>query len=288
MAARKKGKAQGPAPREHDFDPAGVLSCGRSGRVLRALPTEVVGSAGWILLFTVQGEARFGPPEEPAAIRNGDLSLFEPGFFREAEVAARDGWEFFWAGFIPRVGWHMHVSRWPRPARGLRQVHIGDAAEARQIRGTFLRCILDARRQNPFTHLLTLNAIGEAILRATAHHSRTFGPSVLSERVRRVLEHIQLHFPESLSVASLAQVANLSPSRFAHRFKEEMGGSVKDYLLRFRLSRAARFLEVARHEVKRVSSLVGFGTPSFFTRQFRRAFSMTPSEYRARMTAAKG
>ena len=78
------------------------------------------------------------------------------------------------------------------------------------------------------------------------------------------------------SVAALAAAVGLSPSRFAHLFRTELGISPVRYLRAQRLARARILLERTSLPVNAVMRRVGFTDPSHFTRDFRRAHGTSP------------
>jgi AraC family transcriptional regulator, arabinose operon regulatory protein len=86
---------------------------------------------------------------------------------------------------------------------------------------------------------------------------------------------------EPLTVASLAREFNLSPSRFAHLFRQEFGVSPMRYLHVQRMMRARLLLEETFLTVKEVMVRVGCSDPSHFARDFRRFHGVPPKEWRA-------
>jgi AraC family transcriptional regulator of arabinose operon len=85
---------------------------------------------------------------------------------------------------------------------------------------------------------------------------------------------------DDLTIADLARAVNLSQSRFAHVFREQMGTSPLRYLRQRRLARARLLLESTFLSVKEVMALVGFNDPSHFSRDFRRAYGAAPRTWR--------
>ncbi len=100
------------------------------------------------------------------------------------------------------------------------------------------------------------------------------------ERIQRVLRHIEAHQDEALPLEDLARVASFSPFHFHRIFSGMVGETVKDYLRRLRLERAANRLAVTRQPVLRIALDAGFETHESFTRAFQVMFRVSPSEYR--------
>jgi len=103
-----------------------------------------------------------------------------------------------------------------------------------------------------------------------------------SERVLRVLTHIQEHLGDPLSLEELASIAHFSPFHFHRIFRGLVGESVKQHVRRLRLERAAGQLRVGRRAIVEIALDASYETHESFTRAFRKAFGHSPSEFRAK------
>jgi len=82
------------------------------------------------------------------------------------------------------------------------------------------------------------------------------------------------------SIATIAEIYHVSPSRMSTLFKDEMGVSFTDYVWNMRLKKAQELLCTTDLSVEEISFLIGYLTSSSFGRKFKQATSMTPSQYR--------
>lgn len=83
------------------------------------------------------------------------------------------------------------------------------------------------------------------------------------------------------SLDELARRVSLSRSRFQHLFKAETGTSPAHYLRDLRLDRARELLETSLLSIKQVMAGVGISDKSHFVREFKKAYGLTPTQYRA-------
>jgi len=98
---------------------------------------------------------------------------------------------------------------------------------------------------------------------------------------RRVLAplYMRAHLSEPLTVADLADLVSLSPSAFAHLFRDVTGRSPYQFLKELRLDRARELLVDGNLTVARISKDVGYASVSHFISEFRGRFGVTPRAY---------
>jgi AraC-like DNA-binding protein len=100
-----------------------------------------------------------------------------------------------------------------------------------------------------------------------------------SNPVSAVLEYVRGHLSEPLTVADMADLVNLSPSAFAHLFRDVTGRSPYQFLKEMRLDRARELLVDGNFTVARISKEVGYASVSHFISEFRGRFGVTPRSY---------
>jgi AraC-like DNA-binding protein len=100
-----------------------------------------------------------------------------------------------------------------------------------------------------------------------------------SNPVSAVLEYVREHLSEPLTVADMAELVSLSPSAFAHLFRDVTGRSPYQFLKEMRLDRARELLVDGNFTVARISKEVGYTSVSHFISEFRGRFGVTPRAY---------
>ncbi|AMN48742.1 AraC family transcriptional regulator [Psychrobacter sp. P2G3] len=82
------------------------------------------------------------------------------------------------------------------------------------------------------------------------------------------------------TIHKLAEVAGMSRSSFAQRFKDIVGMPPLTYLIDYRLRLAARYLRLQQNSISRISELVGYASDSTFSQAFKRVYGISPKAYR--------
>ena len=112
---------------------------------------------------------------------------------------------------------------------------------------------------------------------ATQHHD---------ERFERLHAWMAGHLTGNLSVTALAERAGMSERSFVRRFRASTGRTPADSVQRLRLEAARQLLVSTSLPIKRVAQRSGFGSEETLRRALLRHASATPSDYRARFSAA--
>ncbi len=97
--------------------------------------------------------------------------------------------------------------------------------------------------------------------------------------IRRALTYVRTQFPE-ISASEAADACGVSPSYFSRVFKRTMKMSFSDYVNQVRLKEAERLLLLTDDSVTDIAQAAGFSTASYFIRQFRLQYGVTPHQYR--------
>ncbi|MCP4305961.1 MAG: AraC family transcriptional regulator [bacterium] len=101
------------------------------------------------------------------------------------------------------------------------------------------------------------------------------------ERVNAVIDHIEKHLDEEMTLDELAGVAHFSPFHFHRVFGVLVGETLSRFINRLRLERAATLLvQQPSRSVTEVAGDCGLHNPSSFARSFRDLFGMTATEWR--------
>lgn len=102
----------------------------------------------------------------------------------------------------------------------------------------------------------------------------------ISTSQRLILEFVQSHYQEDISLQDVARIMNYSDAYFCKLFKQCFDKNFTAYLSEYRVERAKRLLDNMAVNVKEISELVGYKDSNYFAKVFKRVAGLTPSEYR--------
>ena len=107
------------------------------------------------------------------------------------------------------------------------------------------------------------------------------GNKLTIARINRVLDYIDKHKGDSLTLNELAEVAHLSPYHFHRIFSATMGESLGKYVQRIRLNWAAGILMThPEYPVTRIALDTGFSSSAAFAYAFKQQWGMSASDWR--------
>lgn len=111
----------------------------------------------------------------------------------------------------------------------------------------------------------------------TEHHLKENHDTI---RIKKMLDFIHNNYTEQIELQQIADAANISERECFRCFKRSIGMSPTVYLLKHRISVAAKFLADTNKPVTEISSISGFNTPSYFSKVFKNFMQCSPITYR--------
>jgi len=120
-------------------------------------------------------------------------------------------------------------------------------------------------------------------IRVTTAPSKSHsGNNIIDEAIH----HIQEHYPNDLTLKSVAEHVGISPSYLSTLFARTLGCGFSDYLNKVRIERACDYFFDGKMKAYEVAFKVGFKDDKYFSNVFKRVTGKSPSEYRKTMHKA--
>lgn len=99
-------------------------------------------------------------------------------------------------------------------------------------------------------------------------------------KILDMLEYLHTHYAEKFSLNAMAEHHHISRGECCRYFKKMMGMTITEFLLDYRLSKAAQQLTLTQASITGIAYSVGFHSASHFTEEFRKKTGQTPTQYR--------
>lgn len=134
--------------------------------------------------------------------------------------------------------------------------------------------------------LSTFNKIGHLYLFADFLTSSASGARLSKQGsfrdfyIREALTYIDHNFQNDISVEDIATVCGLNRSYFGKIFRDVMGKTPQEFLINYRMAKAAELLRLTKLSIGDISSAVGYENQLHFSRAFKNIYGMSPRTWR--------
>lgn len=108
----------------------------------------------------------------------------------------------------------------------------------------------------------------------------TIYPTPLTPPIIEALYFMEKHYPDRLSLETVAGISGFSPAHFSKVFQSQLGKSYSEYLSDIRLKHVQELLLTTKKTITEIALETGYTYPGNLTEQFKRKIGMTPMAYR--------
>ncbi len=95
-----------------------------------------------------------------------------------------------------------------------------------------------------------------------------------------VKEYIEKNYMHPISLAELAQVSHISRPYLSKQFKEEVGCTFQEYLIKYRMNKAKKMIGKNCFRLAEVADMVGYKDYAHFSKAFKKYVGTAPSKYK--------
>ncbi|HEX7058095.1 MAG TPA: AraC family transcriptional regulator [Bacilli bacterium] len=131
--------------------------------------------------------------------------------------------------------------------------------------------------------MLLINLIRQQIANSAGQEPRKLS-SMQQEKteqriVRQITAYMRNHLAEPLSLDDLCREVHLGKSRLKEIFKAQIGTSAFDYFKRLKIAEAKTLIREEQYNFTEIAAKLGYGSIHYFSKDFKKATGMPPSEY---------
>lgn len=102
-----------------------------------------------------------------------------------------------------------------------------------------------------------------------------------SRTIHSAMRFIQKNYSNSVTLESVAEYLNLSPSYLSNLFKKETGQNFIDYLTQIRIEQSKILLRTTELKIYEVGHRVGYENEHYFSRVFKKVVGCSPIHYKS-------
>ena len=133
---------------------------------------------------------------------------------------------------------------------------------------------------SPFHLIGHLYLFLDYLLRSAADEQLEHGSKLREFYIHEALTYIEHNFQNEITIEDIAGVCGLNRTYFGKIFKEALGKTPQEFLLNYRMLKAAELLKLTSLSIGDVGLAVGYANQMHFSRAFKNNYGISPREWR--------
>ena len=120
----------------------------------------------------------------------------------------------------------------------------------------------------------------DKLIRYSSTRRKQQGGKMSDFYAKEVISFIEENYSQNITVEDMAKRCKLDRSYFGKVFKSVIGQSPQEFLIQYRMAKAAEFLTTTSYPIGQIGIMVGYPNALHFSRAFKSVYQMSPREYR--------
>ena len=186
-------------------------------------------------------------------------------------------WEYVWVEFDGlRTTEILNVCGFSKDA----PVYMAHSREARKKMVDELIYISQNSEQSPF-HLMGHFYLFADLLAQSVARPQPAATSKMSDYyIKEAINFIEQNFQNDISIEDVAAVCGINRSYLGRIFRTSTGHSPQEFLIHYRMTKAAELLKLTTLSIGDIGSAVGYENALHFSRAFKNVYGVSPRAWR--------
>ncbi|MDO4312560.1 MAG: AraC family transcriptional regulator [Eubacteriales bacterium] len=212
-------------------------------------------------------------------IRAGSGFLIEPGYVNTYYADSKEPWEYVWVEFGGlRAKECVELAGLSHRA----PVYHPSAPEYGEIIQEKMLTMVKSQNASSMEMIGNLYLFLDSLIKYSSSARKTQGGNLSEFYVREAVMYIEHNYANNITVEEIARKCQLDRSYFGKVFKKVVGQSPQEFLIQYRMAKAADALIIGDESVGDIGASVGYPNLLHFSRAFKGVYGIPPSEYRKR------
>lgn len=139
--------------------------------------------------------------------------------------------------------------------------------------------IVRNKKEAPLHLIGHLYVFIDALTRSVREYKPSEG-KVKDFYIKEALAYIENNYMMGISVEDIAESAGLNRSYFGKIFRESVGKSPQEFLISYRMIKAAELLKLTSYSISQIGTAVGYPNQLHFSRAFKNVYGVSPRKWR--------
>ena len=210
-------------------------------------------------------------------VRSGQGFMIFPGQITTYVADIQVPWEYVWVEFDGlRTTEILNVCGFSKDA----PVYMVHSREARKKMADELIYISQNSEQSPF-HLMGHFYLFADLLAQSVARPQPAATSKMSDYyIKEAINFIEQNFQNDISIEDVAAVCGINRSYLGRIFRTSTGHSPQEFLIHYRMTKAAELLKLTTLSIGDIGSAVGYENALHFSRAFKNVYGVSPRAWR--------
>lgn len=230
-----------------------------------------------LIHFVLSGEGEFRINEHIYHLKAGDAFLIPAGKITYYEADRKNPWSYAWISFIG-ISSESYLYQIMTSTDDIYVIHNLQTDKYFKSINKIMQ--LDPSRTS---HYFEGNSILFHII-SMLFEDINFSENTINKI--SILDEIKFYFDinyaENIKLKDVANHFGIHQNYLTRAFHNKFGISPKKYLMNLKLKKAARLLVTTQLPVSMIGNSLGFEDPLAFSRTFKKAYGLSPTDYRNR------
>ena len=232
----------------------------------------------YVIHYILSGKGTFCAEGKEYKLGKSDLFMIAPGQTTVYSADEENPWSYVWVGFNGlKAESYMNALGFTIDCPVL---HYNLTKELKplflnMINTPFIPMVQETEQLGYFYHILS------RLMENSAHLQKKKIPSNQKEiYLRKALNFIDIHYAENITVTDIADFISVDRTYLFSLFKTLLNMSPQQFLVNYRISKAAVMLEFSDLSVAEIANYVGYTDPLTFSKVFKKSKQLSPLQYR--------
>ncbi|MCI8749193.1 MAG: AraC family transcriptional regulator [Lachnospiraceae bacterium] len=140
--------------------------------------------------------------------------------------------------------------------------------------------IVNHKDASPFHLIGHLYLFIDALLRSSNSTQITKGNTLRDFYIKEAISYIEQNFQNEITIENIAKFCGLNRSYFGKIFHENIGKTPQEFLISYRMTKAAELLKLTDLQVADIGNAVGYPNQLHFSRAFKNVYGKPPRQWR--------
>ena len=210
-------------------------------------------------------------------VKSGQGFMLFPGQVNTYVADSKLPWEYTWVEFDGLRAREIVTTA------GLSLNHPIYHASSKELRNQMMDEMLYLSRhseESPFHLIGHLYLFLDYFMRSAATVHVKQNGSIRDFYIKEALSYIEQNFQNNITIEDVASVCGINRSYLGKIFKKNTGQSPQEFLMNYRMVKAAELLKLTSLSIADIGSAIGYENQLHFSRAFKNIYGVSPREWR--------